>query len=409
MNYSKWMFGCFAALSFSMLVACGGDSGSSAEEISSSSGPTKEEMEQRCYEKFDATEDDTWAESLSGNEFISKLVCESISEYMSYQLAFYARCTSANYDPAKNRFDIEVITEQRYMHIWAEMDGCSYKLGTDGDMEPLIAKERQWTLDDCLCREKIESTLYREIKPAEEEDESSSSEESDVAEGSSSSVMEPSGNLGESSSSQESVSSSESIAYKYEIIKASGCDDCDAFTDQRDGMTYRVKKILDEIWMIDDLRYSGSSELPLVGAKCPDDADCTQRGRLYTWDAAVNACPEGWTLPSNEQMEALFDEFIGNYGTCGSADDLLSATGWGKECGNASGFSAVPTGEWGYSFNSDRYARYWTSSVHLPKGEGAYMWYVSSSGDYKNQPFDKKYGYAVRCVATGDVILDAVK
>lgn len=177
MNYSKWMFGCFAALSFSMLIACGGDSSSSAESgISSDSGPSEEEIAQRCYEKFGTTEDDTWAENLSGNEFIGKQVCESISEYMRYQLAFYAMCTSADYNSAKNRFDIEVLTEQRYMHIWAEMDGCSYKLGTYGDMEPLIAKGRQWTLDDCLCKEDAEKTFYREIKPEEKVESSSSSE-----------------------------------------------------------------------------------------------------------------------------------------------------------------------------------------------------------------------------------------
>lgn len=171
MKFGFWkslMTACLATFATSALVACGGDSSSSAESgISSDSGPSEEEIAQRCYEKFGTTENDTWAETLSGNEFISKQVCESISEYMSYQLAFYARCTSADYNSAKNRFDIEVVTEQKYMHIWAEMDGCSYKLGTDGDMEPLIAKGRQWTLDDCLCKEDAEKTLYREVKPEE--------------------------------------------------------------------------------------------------------------------------------------------------------------------------------------------------------------------------------------------------
>jgi uncharacterized protein (TIGR02145 family) len=34
-------------------------------------------------------------------------------------------------------------------------------------------------------------------------------------------------------------------------------------------------------------------------------------GMLYTWDAAVNTCPDGWELPKDEDWEELF-KFLGN-------------------------------------------------------------------------------------------------
>ncbi len=34
-------------------------------------------------------------------------------------------------------------------------------------------------------------------------------------------------------------------------------------------------------------------------------------GRLYTWDAAMQACPDGWHLPSNEEWEAMIQFFGG--------------------------------------------------------------------------------------------------
>lgn len=360
-----------------VLVACGGDSSSSAESgISSDSGPSEEEIAQRCYEKFGTTEDDTWATNLSGNQFISKQVCESISEYISYQLAFYARCTSADYNSAKNRFDIEVITEQRYMHIWAEMDGCSYKLGTDGDMEPLIAKGRQWTLDDCLCKEDAEKTLYREIKPAEEKVESSSSSE-DV---SSSSVIQNGGaEVEESSSSVEKVSSS-SQPVVGEFVK-----------------------IGNQEWMTRNL------DVDVEGSSCYGDKpeNCEKYGRVYTWSMAMGIdisydrkkygetkephqgiCPDGSHLPSHEEWNQL-NEFIkanpeylayfqNQYG------GALDYHGYYRDAGTEVNFMSS--------------TEYDVSGTSYPY-EFAWLWYIHDDYTYFYKDNGHKYtGAYVRCV-----------
>ncbi|MDO4947485.1 MAG: FISUMP domain-containing protein [Fibrobacter sp.] len=386
MKFGFWkslMTACLATFATSALVACGGDSSSSAESgISSDSGPSEEEIARRCYEKFGTTENDTWAETLSGNEFISKQVCESISEYMSYQLAFYARCTSADYNSAKNRFDIEVITEQRYMHIWAEMDGCSYKLGTDGDMEPLIAKGRQWTLDDCLCKENAEKTLYREIKPEEKVESSSSSENvesSSSKDVSSSSVLNGSAGVDGSSSSIEKVSSSSQPAVG-EFVK-----------------------IGNQEWMTRNL------DVDVEGSSCYNDKpeNCEKYGRIYTWSMAMDIdisydrkkygetkephqgiCPEGSHLPSHEEWMQL-NEFIK------ANPEYL--TYFQNQYGGAYDYKGFyrSVGSEVTFISSTEYDVSGSSSLY----EYAWLWYIHDNHIYFYKDNGHKYtGAYVRCV-----------
>jgi len=39
--------------------------------------------------------------------------------------------------------------------------------------------------------------------------------------------------------------------------------------------------------------------------------NCKTYGRLYTWEAAQRACPEGWHLPSDEEWYHLAFHFGG--------------------------------------------------------------------------------------------------
>jgi uncharacterized protein (TIGR02145 family) len=59
----------------------------------------------------------------------------------------------------------------------------------------------------------------------------------------------------------------------------------------------------------------------------------------------------------------------------------------------------IPTGEvdtrYGKSFASATAAHYWTSSE--VNAQGAVTWYVSNH-DISSQNFDKRMGYALRCV-----------
>ena len=40
--------------------------------------------------------------------------------------------------------------------------------------------------------------------------------------------------------------------------------------------------------------------------------NCNKWGRLYEWNAAMTACPEGWRLPKDEDWNKLISRFGGN-------------------------------------------------------------------------------------------------
>ena len=70
--------------------------------------------------------------------------------------------------------------------------------------------------------------------------------------------------------------------------------------DPRDGKIYRTKKIRDKVWMIDNLNYE-TVEFSICYDNNP--INCNKYCRLYSFEAALQACPPGWTLPS--QMDIL--------------------------------------------------------------------------------------------------------
>ena len=122
----------------------------------------------------------------------------------------------------------------------------------------------------------------------------------------------------------------------------SDCENCVAvveatWLDARDGQTYKIVTIGSQTWMAENLNY----EMPNSACFKNDPSKCEQYGRLYFWAAAMQACPQGWHLPSLEEWKILMDA-VGGENVAGSV--LKAKTGW-RNNGNGSdlyGFSVLP-------------------------------------------------------------------
>jgi uncharacterized protein (TIGR02145 family) len=174
------------------------------------------------------------------------------------------------------------------------------------------------------------------------------------------------------------------------------------FTDPRDGQVYRTVKIGGLIWMAENLNYKTENSWCYDN----DESNGKEYGRLYTWEAAKAACPDGWHLPTREEWDALVKAVGGNAGK-----KLKAKGGWkNNNCGKSGngtdkfGFSALSGGYRIYSVGSfygvGKYGGWWSATEYgsgLAYHQCMYCNYVNvvEHSDFKS------YGYSVRCVKDG--------
>ena len=152
------------------------------------------------------------------------------------------------------------------------------------------------------------------------------------------------------------------------------CPVIGSVVDSRDNQSYRIERFGEKIWMIDNLNF----DIPDSSACYDGDSlNCEKYGKLYTFAAAQNACPEGFHLATDEDFDALTPIDVAEF--------------------------AVTIVFGGY-FNQN--------GICALSGEGTYLWTATeedaSRGFVRNlfsdataldkASVDKRYGLSVRCV-----------
>ncbi len=167
------------------------------------------------------------------------------------------------------------------------------------------------------------------------------------------------------------------------------------FTDIRDGQIYKWVKIGEQVWMGENLAYKPASGEYWVYEDNPKHVE--KYGYLYSWGAALKACPAGWHLPSDRQWQQLV-RYVGY----DQGKQLKSIEGWEVNLDHTDiyGFSALPGGFRDYDGSYTgigRYGKWRTSTPTSPAGE--WIWVIGTGRNALLRDGSMSFmGISVRCI-----------
>ena len=179
-----------------------------------------------------------------------------------------------------------------------------------------------------------------------------------------------------------------------------------SFTDPRDGKDYKTVKIGEQTWFSENLNF----ETPNSWWHGDDINNGEIHGRLYTWDAAMIACPQGWHLPGDNEWKqfelqiGMSQEEVDQEGIRGTDEGrkIKSTSGWNENGHgtNETGFNGLSSG---FRYVSGEYSilgydgHWWLSTEY----SSDYAWDRSLHYTYDGIERDndhKQGGFSVRCI-----------
>ncbi len=195
-------------------------------------------------------------------------------------------------------------------------------------------------------------------------------------------------------------------------IETVTCKICNrgTFIDERDGRSYQVVKIGDQVWMAENLAYKVNKG---CWAHSKDKSTINEFGYLYKWKTAMNVSPNGYHLPTDNEWKELEktlgmgSEEVDTEGDRGGVEIsiiLKSKSGWDDDANgnNKSKFNALPVGcrfsERKYFLNNGITGQWWSSSEVDEKNAFHRLLHVSSKAGVIRKSDSKKMGYSVRCI-----------
>lgn len=166
-----------------------------------------------------------------------------------------------------------------------------------------------------------------------------------------------------------------------------------------DGNVYRSITIGTQVWMATDLNvkhYRNGDPIARVEDKnqwssLSKDAYCNydndnHKTVLYNWRAASdsrNIAPVGWHVPTNAEWTTL-TTFLGGENVAGGKMELYGFHATGSR--NANG-----------AFEYPEYGDWWASS-ESGTDTGCHRGHPTGNNSVYNIGFNKKYGFAIRCI-----------
>lgn len=170
----------------------------------------------------------------------------------------------------------------------------------------------------------------------------------------------------------------------------------DSITDTRDGSVYKTINIGGQWWLAENLNFE------MANSWCYEnsDANCSEYGRLYTFNAATSACPSGWHLPSDSEWKDLEMNLGMSLEEAEAIEQRGTDEGTQLKDKGSSGFDVLFGGfrneDGTYTFLGTGGA-FWTSS--------SYNLYLAWYRGFQNAEsrihryfYDKDMGFSVRCI-----------
>jgi uncharacterized protein (TIGR02145 family) len=184
------------------------------------------------------------------------------------------------------------------------------------------------------------------------------------------------------------------------LCMAGTAQEFDVYLDERDGTAYKTVKIGSQVWMADNMNYAYEGP-EAVFSNNTGLADIF--GRLYCWEVAVEVCPDGWHLPTEEDWLVLSRHLGGEKVAGGSMKNMSPYwVSLHEEASNESGFSALPGGylekpkDASYPFMGEM-GFFW--STRERSRTEAWFYYVKYDNTLLKAGNGKKeFGMSVRCL-----------